>query len=544
MARYGVRLENDPTLTPQDYQELGAQAERNGFEAVWVPEGGGRDSLTSLATIAMKTDTVKLGTGILPIFARTATNKDIQLGAISLLADIKDSKSLEFIHDLLESKDSNVVSEAIRLIRRVGDEKYVDLLKPHWENERFQVQENAIKTKLSFLLPSQPKKAINFLLKIGEDLPTDYQKKLSSKAQGIPKVLINQVLEEGKPVLRATIAEQLRVNRKLTIEICDKILQDSSLDVRVEGLLGLIELGEDLKRNQIDSLLPDSHPRFKEVLTGWLGNKKQSHLMDLLDWYSLDGPLAYQVLATKYFDIIEPRIRADLEDDFEKLRIESNKSLLEKYGESAKKITERDNRESLDNFMRTKYFQEALAGLEKNGVPTDVKYARKFFDSVTPALWDDAAINIIGKHGNKADVDTLLEIAHQEYGDKKAIAIQLATELISSPKGISDRMLTSDDPEILKSALLAIHRKFKSLDDKTMGIIKSLLYSTHDEVRFYALSVLLNNLTKVGAEKLLDEYPSVGEGMYYYNVVTWLDRYLYAPSPIQEYYADKIVNTE
>ena len=84
MARFGVRLENDPTLSPQDYQELGAQAERNGFEAVWVPEGGGRDSLTSLATIAMKTETVMLGTGILPIFARTATNT--AMGAAGMAA--------------------------------------------------------------------------------------------------------------------------------------------------------------------------------------------------------------------------------------------------------------------------------------------------------------------------------------------------------------------------------------------------------------------------------------------------------------------------
>ena len=74
MARYGVRLENDPNLSPKDYQELSSQAEKNGFEAVWVPEGGGRDSLTSLATIAMRTEKVKLGTGILPIFARTPTN--------------------------------------------------------------------------------------------------------------------------------------------------------------------------------------------------------------------------------------------------------------------------------------------------------------------------------------------------------------------------------------------------------------------------------------------------------------------------------------
>ena len=84
MARYGVRFENDPTLTPQDYQELGIQAEALGYETVWVPEGGGRDSLTALASIAMKTERVRLGTGILPIYARTATNT--AMGAAGMAA--------------------------------------------------------------------------------------------------------------------------------------------------------------------------------------------------------------------------------------------------------------------------------------------------------------------------------------------------------------------------------------------------------------------------------------------------------------------------
>ena len=87
MARYGVRLENDPNLSPQDYQELSSQAEKNGFEAVWVPEGGGRDSLTSLATSAMKTDAVKLGTGILPIFARTPTNTAMGAAGMAAVSD-------------------------------------------------------------------------------------------------------------------------------------------------------------------------------------------------------------------------------------------------------------------------------------------------------------------------------------------------------------------------------------------------------------------------------------------------------------------------
>ncbi len=84
MARYGVRFENDPSLTPQDLQELGKLAEDRGYETVWVPEGGGRDSLTALATIAMKTERVRLGTGILPVYARTATNT--AMGAAGMAA--------------------------------------------------------------------------------------------------------------------------------------------------------------------------------------------------------------------------------------------------------------------------------------------------------------------------------------------------------------------------------------------------------------------------------------------------------------------------
>ncbi len=87
MARYGVRLENDPNLSPQDYQVLASRAEKNGFEAVWVPEGGGRDSLTSLATIAMKTEKVKLGTGILPIFARTPFNTAMGAAGMAAVSD-------------------------------------------------------------------------------------------------------------------------------------------------------------------------------------------------------------------------------------------------------------------------------------------------------------------------------------------------------------------------------------------------------------------------------------------------------------------------
>ena len=132
MARFGVRLENDPTLSPQDYQELSAQAEKNGFDMVWLPEGGGRDSLTSLATMAMKTERVMLGTGILPIFARTPTNTAMGAAGMAAVSNGRFILGLGVGHaPTVESKDGipfrqpmTRMRETIQIIRRLlsGDE--------------------------------------------------------------------------------------------------------------------------------------------------------------------------------------------------------------------------------------------------------------------------------------------------------------------------------------------------------------------------------------------------------------------------------------
>ncbi len=71
MDRLGVRLDIDPQISSQEHRELASLAEKSGYETVWVPEGGGRDALTQLTAIAMTTQHLKLGTGILPVFSRT-----------------------------------------------------------------------------------------------------------------------------------------------------------------------------------------------------------------------------------------------------------------------------------------------------------------------------------------------------------------------------------------------------------------------------------------------------------------------------------------
>jgi coenzyme F420-dependent oxidoreductase len=50
---------------------LGISAESAGYDRVWVPETWGRDAVTTLTRLATETDTVGLGTSIVPVYSRS-----------------------------------------------------------------------------------------------------------------------------------------------------------------------------------------------------------------------------------------------------------------------------------------------------------------------------------------------------------------------------------------------------------------------------------------------------------------------------------------
>ncbi len=133
MARIAVRLENDPQLTPADSVELAQLAESRGYEMVWVPEGSGRDSLTQLTYLACHTGSVKLATGILPIYYRTpmltamsaAGISDLSQGRFVLGLGVGHRPSVEGVHGIPFRRPLTHMRETITLIRRLLDGEQV-----------------------------------------------------------------------------------------------------------------------------------------------------------------------------------------------------------------------------------------------------------------------------------------------------------------------------------------------------------------------------------------------------------------------------------
>ena len=135
MPRIAVRLENDPQIPPSDSLELALLAESRGYEMVWVPEGGGRDSLTQLTYLAANTNNIGLATGILPIYYRTPMLTAMSaagLGALSggrfiLGLGVGHRPSVEGTHGIPFRRPLTHMRETITLVRKLLDGEQVTL---------------------------------------------------------------------------------------------------------------------------------------------------------------------------------------------------------------------------------------------------------------------------------------------------------------------------------------------------------------------------------------------------------------------------------
>ncbi len=119
-------------LTPSEVVEIAGRVERSGYDFVWVSESTGFDSLPILGAIATQTKKIGLGTGVVNVYSRSAT----QLAMAA--ATIEELSPGRFILGIGASS-KGVVADWHRLDFRgqlVRVEAYVDALAAKLKKER------------------------------------------------------------------------------------------------------------------------------------------------------------------------------------------------------------------------------------------------------------------------------------------------------------------------------------------------------------------------------------------------------------------------
>ena len=123
--RVGLRLEAG-TLTPNEMLRLAITAEEQNFDTIWVPEGL-TDSVAQLASMATATKKIKLGTGILAIYARTPTLVAMSAGSLDAISNKRFTLGLGVGHKAQAENTHGVpldqplvrLAETVEIVRRL-----------------------------------------------------------------------------------------------------------------------------------------------------------------------------------------------------------------------------------------------------------------------------------------------------------------------------------------------------------------------------------------------------------------------------------------
>lgn len=115
----GVSIARDTTLVNE--------AERLGYDSVWTAEAYGADALTPLAFLAARTQTIRLGTAIMQIPARTpamtamtaATMDDLSNGRFLLGLGVSGPQVVEGWHGRPYGKPLQVTREYVEIVRTI-----------------------------------------------------------------------------------------------------------------------------------------------------------------------------------------------------------------------------------------------------------------------------------------------------------------------------------------------------------------------------------------------------------------------------------------
>ena len=76
-----------PGTNPADLFPLVQEAERLGFDSVWVAEAWGTDAVSVLGWLAAQTERIKLGSAIMQIPGRSPANTAMTAATLDLLSD-------------------------------------------------------------------------------------------------------------------------------------------------------------------------------------------------------------------------------------------------------------------------------------------------------------------------------------------------------------------------------------------------------------------------------------------------------------------------
>lgn len=497
------------------------------------------------------------------------SDKDVRYGALSFLDRFWIKQFKRQVLQAINDSEDDIKIKALQICSMRGDEGYLKAIEECFSDPNKDVVNEALTAKFAILSRSNPDEAIKFLQQFKENIGGyfPFLKQIKNK---LSLEMLRELIKDPDELIKKIAYEQLLASGRLSTEELRELVHSESPILRKFAYLALIEQGEKFSVAAVQQNWPlelgllglHSYQQRDIVIGKIYEASPKEELLNEVDWFSTTGHLAYLSLGLKHFDTFKDQIYEDLSLDFLRIKqryVEKRKSeLIEAIKKKTTQSVSEEKAMAMDEmigqvidsqikeelekstkvneYIKDRFIVAALNVLASKGSSESLKYAIKYAASNDKEI-QGLVVRIIAKYGDSTDVTFLTRIAIDNYGQTKNEAVKQSLKLSNFDKAVVQKFLLSEKKEIIQ-ACLAYDLVAKSpvmIEDA-----KGLLMQKSENIRICALSYLANILSSAQLHKLLYSYLS--GPTYYYNVVCWIDRILFAPSKIKNVYRTELLN--
>jgi hypothetical protein len=488
-------------------------------------------------------------------FSTRDSSSDVRRRALRLLLDAGISLPKKLWTELpLSDGAEEVRNAAYEYLASVADESILPFLERNIDAE--EMGSDVRETRLSILLRVRPREAFRELIDTGQYASDKTIGKLRNLAAGFDDEILLKSVESQWEQLRKISAEELSRRGRFPKNLAEKLIEDPSAPIRELAFKELARQGQPLDFKKVRESLsreetsqPNHFGRLvalsslatlygdktedkadaDAVILAYYRHQSTETVLKAADWFHVDGALAYKSLATDHYDVLRNDLRPDLKNGFERVRHQSAAKIESVMGsEYAKSFVERFKK--FDDFILSQFVEAALVGLAVNGQPSDLPFGRRYVASERSAT-QLAALRIVGKFGTPEDVPALLQISREGWGEAPDEAGTAALHLSSNPIEVALEFTESNNPALVRTGYEWLYKQASSEVDT---FFEESINSESDARRLRAVYYFSRNRTSGDLERMLEA--QLNRETYYYNVVTWLDRLLYSPAPLRDFF--------
>lgn len=390
-----------------------------------------------------------------------------------------------------------------------------------------------------------PETALAAVLRGNTEITEEFKGEVRKQISTISVALLKEAALHTDHWIRLLAIEELLRRQILTNKEITDFITDPSLAVKTAVFRELIRRGVEYDPEQIQNAYKPEPSSAKalgllvasldadDLILEIFRHYPAERLLQLIDWYSTNGRIAYRALVQEHFKEMTSEIRSDLNGNFERIKKEATENLERTFGDRGHSIAESFN--DLNDFIRGKFVRAALEVISEQGEAEDITFGRKFlFDSDT--MIQRFAIRLLDKHGNPTDVESLVKLVLQSSGEIKVAAAATALKLTPGVNGVATDFLKTEDPVLVALTLTSIGLL---PEEEALKTVEFLLSSEKAETRLKAVAYCAGSCSPALLKQFLEKY--LQRDSYYYNVVCWFDRILYAPLPkLKQFYMSRL----